>query len=744
MGVLALGVWGCASAVECGADKSCPTGAHCYEGVCIADTTGGGGGSMGGGSGGGSMGGGGGDAGMGGGGGGDAGMGGGGGGDAGMGGGGGDNCPANCPPGYACDATSSGQCTLRVTGLRFVRPDAGTTVGPMTSLSVAVVADTSATVTLPQSLSLTADNGAYAPTTLNLGTTAGQYEAQSLMLAMGATTGPTTLTAMMTLADAGLTARLMLDVDKTPPTVDVVVEPRPVSLGDPDPVQATAWKLDEAATVRVTVTNGLPATASNISVPWSGAVTSATCQAACTGDCRCFAVDLAGSTVNGLRDTAWLQVTGISDLVGNAASTVDAGVAVTRMKWARTMTLASSTVPLLPVAVAQDGLVVWGGQDAPMVTPRLHATQPDGGSAWTAVNAGTITAGPVVGSGNAWVATDGLAATFSQLNGVSLATGSAGASDCVATTALQGTFGGDLALAVPTSGSEFPVGVRNGQVRAGDGTCNAFSLPDAGTASSAPHLAVQTVSGASTEAFVAYEGRTQLWKQTLSATNWTGNGWATLPSGTQPRGLFFDGMGRVGGGGGGVVGNGAVFVTSSAGSLSGTLSTSVGASNAGSPVVGNGFVLWGDTDGNILKVPYASGAFGTAMTTPTSLGDLQGSMPLLGASELVYLVGSGGSLSVRRASDMAEVWSAQLATLTTTGNVSQLALDVYRGAAGAKDCGKPLGLLYVTTKQSTTATLNAVLVDSKGLQADAPWPKYQRDNGNRANISQPLTPWTCP
>lgn len=115
-------------------------GHQCVAGVCEPVGTGGGVG------GGGSMGGGGGT----------------GGGDAGMGGGGGTSCPGSCPAGYLCDGTSNGECTLRVTGLRFVAPDAGRTVGPATRLAVLVAADTSATVALPSMVSLEATNGAYA------------------------------------------------------------------------------------------------------------------------------------------------------------------------------------------------------------------------------------------------------------------------------------------------------------------------------------------------------------------------------------------------------------------------------------------------------------------------------------------------------------------------------------------------------------------------------------------------------
>jgi hypothetical protein len=121
---------------------------------------------------------------------------------------------------------------------------------------------------------------------------------------------------------------------------------------------------------------------------------------------------------------------------------------------------------------------------------------------------------------------------------------------------------------------------------------------------------------------------------------------------------------------------------------------------------------------------------------------LQDRTPVLGEGGLVYLVGDNGSLSVRLQSDLAEQWSASL--VSPVDAISQPALDVYRNSTGAKDCASRLGVLYVLTKTGSTATLRAVLVDSKGLDGTAPWPKYQRDNSNTGNISLPLNAWVCP
>jgi hypothetical protein len=100
-------------------------------------------------------------------------------------------------------------------------------------------------------------------------------------------------------------------------------------------------------------------------------------------------------------------------------------------------------------------------------------------------------------------------------------------------------------------------------------------------------------------------------------------------------------------------------------------------------------------------------------------------------------------LTVRDQTSLDERWSEELSGSIT--GVSEMALDAYRPAAGgAKNCGKPLGTLYVMTKTGSTATLRAILVDSKGLDGTAPWPKYQKDNANTGNSGSSLADWTCP
>jgi hypothetical protein len=77
----------------------------------------------------------------------------------------------------------------------------------------------------------------------------------------------------------------------------------------------------------------------------------------------------------------------------------------------------------------------------------------------------------------------------------------------------------------------------------------------------------------------------------------------------------------------------------------------------------------------------------------------------------------------------------------TPGAVSP-ALDVWRDRALSKQCARPLGVLYVATRND--ASLQAIIVDSPGLDGTAPWPRFHHDNANTGNPQTPLTPWACP
>ncbi len=571
-------------------------------------------------------------------------------------------------------------------------------------------------------------------------------------------------------AGAGFSATRVVTRDVTPPTVAVEVQSAPArSAGDSDLLAPTAWKKDESAAVAVRVMDATSpvrdVTASMVAGPGGGTVTASpgscgVCNAA-TGTslsgCSCFRVPLEGLAIPGARvATATVSVTGALDAANNAAgAATSSAFSVTRLKWERSIGLLAGANRIQPVAISRSGAVIATVEEAaPSGSPRVVAFAQDGRTLWGAVTSGTVTAGPLVAdttsASDVWVGTL-VGGAQSQLQQVELATGTTSpATRCPATSGPP--FTGDLALSSLDGGMTLvPLGIQDGFVLAARGSGAAGCLPSAlaGAANltATPSLVVQNppVSN-TTEVFATYDGDTQLWKASLSGTTWTPQGVASLPAGTQPRGLFFDGAGRAGGGG--VVGNGALFATAANTPLGMIITsfTSITAANAGPPAVGPGFLLYGTSGGQVVKVSYSTttGVMTSEATVPGGVGNLQATTPVIGGSGLAYFVGLTGTLTVRRVAGLSEAWSASLASLSGAGVVAQPALDVYRTATGAKDCSRPLGVLYVLTKSGATATLRAILVDSQGLDGTAPWPKYQRDNSNTGNVSLRLDAWVCP
>jgi hypothetical protein len=656
-------------------------------------------------------------------------------------------CTIQCPEFQRCVPTNfGGRCETYGWDVSFVSPAAApaAVAGPLqANVVVEVSVMPRAGAPMPMTVPLFIDGGVRPLMPLTM---AGRFGATVTLSSalVGPAEGPKALVAGWPDAGVGtLSATTNVQWDVTGPTV--VVRPQPG--GQP-------WKKDEVVEVEVGANEALSMVALTVNgTPVTGAPMVARCSfsATCVNTtCRCYRVDLAGVTLNGLTGTVVFGASG-EDVVRNPGTAMAVNGQVTRLRWTRDITLPTSAQAIRPVAVSRTGVVVSAVEERAGTAGRVVATFPDGGNAWEAVTGGTVTAGPVVGANDVWVGrVDG---TRTSLQPIGLSSGTAGGAQCDPMTV--NTFNGDMALATVTGG-EVVMGIRNGRLestRAGGCDVPYQVTPAPGDVMSRPALAVQTPGGLNVEAFVAYEGDTRLWKAGSMGASWMGQGDVLLPAGPQQtKALFFNGTGRVGGGGGGV-GNGEYFMTSSVGNLTSTSSfNSLVVSNGGPASHGAGALFYGSsTGGGLGRIALQGNALVDGGVVPAGVGNLQGTTPVLGAG-LVYAVGASGTLTVRRQADLTEVWSGSLGmTSGTAPVVAQPALDVYRDGAGNKVCPtgtattRPaLGVLYVMTKNGSMATLRAILVDSPGLDNTAPWPKYQRDNGNTGNINSDISPWTCP
>jgi len=240
----------------------------------------------------------------------------------------------------------------------------------------------------------------------------------------------------------------------------------------------------------------------------------------------------------------------------------------------------------------------------------------------------------------------------------------------------------------------------------------------------------------------------------LIGNTFTPLGERDLFAGMESTSLFFDAFGNVGGAargisaGAGSLDAGFLFVVNPSGGLDAGVPRSATISRASSPAsISTTAAFYGTSTGQLVKVLLSpdGGALLDGGVVLTRSGDLQSNAPVLGGGGLVYALGLGSDagLTVRRQSDLSEVWSGDPFPPGTT-SFGPPALDVLRTGTGTPNCSRPLGVLYVASVSGQVATLLAVLVDSPGLDPTAPWPKYQRDNGNTGNISLSTAPWTCP
>lgn len=732
--VAALLLAGCPAweAKRCTTSDECGPGATCVDGYCVVQSAGGGGAGGGMASGGGMAAGGG------------TGMGGGMTTDGGTGGGGGGGTSMErCDASLQCEAweecrptTTGGECTNADFDIVWLTPASGFETND---------------ASVPARLAVTKrDGGTLRPAAVpvnGVSFTRNGNEYPGVLQLMAP--GPNTFIAGWPDADSAASLTVFLDLDA--PLVTVVVEDRPSALGDADLEAGAAWKKDEMAVVRITVDGGRPVTANDVRPAWDGGVVqelaSSACAGPCAGNCRCVGIALSHAPLAGLRGAVNFTVGPIADSAGNQSALSMGAIPVTRLKWERQMSAHGVSTPLLPLAIAADGTVVWGVEEASGTSPRLQATSQDGGTRWTAITSGTITAGPAIGRAQVWVATDDT--VESKLMPVSLVTGMQGTPACGG----GSTFRGHVLLGVADGGLEVPLAVRNGRLNAGlsaASSCPVLLLSGQSGNVDPAWLATRSSSGA-VELFSAYEGRNRLWKSALRVDieSWSPQGEALLPSGggVQPRGLFIDGAGFAGGGGG-VSGGGRMFATSAQGPLDGgTITSEFPATNASAPVVGNGFLLFGDSDGVLTRAPYNAGSFGmpdAGVSTSSNAGNLQAILPVLGNDGLLYVLGSQGRLTVRRAGSLSEEWNTTIPSVSSSAQLSQLALDVLRDPLAAKRCDIPLGVLYVLSRIGNTATLRAILVDSRGLDPLAHWPRYLRDNANSGNADSNLSLWSCP
>lgn len=554
-------------------------------------------------------------------------------------------------------------------------------------------------------------------------------------------------------SSGGPTADASVEVDFAGPSFTVL----PVGLPnygasdggfiDSDPAAPNAVKKDETVTLRVesTDTDVDPASVVlSLATVDGGEAWGVDAGMPCSSGsafCREYALPLGPQPMNNFVDSVRAAVTGADD-VGNPGGG-DAGLVltVTRWKWARQV---SATYGLRTTPALADGGVVLVGINGAAMPNGVVAVKPDGTFAWGPTNDGPVEGSAAVGRDNT-----GTEYVLYQLSTATNPVKSVGAqSGVVVGNTCNGASGtatkASLAILRDTTGDVMAVGVQPAS------TANQAvsqrplaSCRDTGTATA--YSSVQfsgNVVGLGDEAYwVGSNGN-------LRGAQWNAGPVTVTPLTTNVsvggvrivNGLAALSGTRIVGGGPGI---GRLFAFDvPGGTPAWPMATPLSTPTSGPVVLSNGVVaaLRSMNDRvQLIRVGSTDGM--QAALTPelqskgltSSFTNTQVPTPVAGQGQLLYVVDEAGRVFVLPGSfgnSTQPSWAVALPS-QVAGAGTQVT------ASPALDCNRTrvasgTGVLYLATE---SGWLVSYIVDSRGLDTSAPWPKYQRDGWNTGNSS---------
>jgi hypothetical protein len=505
---------------------------------------------------------------------------------------------------------------------------------------------------------------------------------------------------------------------------------------DPEPGYGAAWRRDEKVVVDVSSLSDdvNPSTVVLTALGHDGGAAAAPVTVAqktvgCAKPyCGTATVDLSKPELKAFRGAFGLTVTGM-DRAGNQGSG-DGGVTVTRWKWVNAVTYGAWQARATP-AVGTTGTVYFG-TDAYSGT--FYALNPDGTLKWTQTT-GIVVGSPAVGVSDAgedmiFVAStqaggDGeiasLTSTGALLRSCPLPTGTSSTSSVAVADLSDAGESGPAGIAV-FNGPILPNGslISIHPTSSSGNWCNRTDIFQV----DAPFPAAASTDG--TDVFFG-NGTAEVERYALSFGMWNSvPNWPVSVVSVGVRGpLAFVGAGLIGSG------RGVFRIPMSSVSIAWRYPAGV-TSQASSPSVGSGnYIYFGDQMPALTKV--LMNATTAAATAPT-VAPVNGA-PAIGQDGTVYTVDSSGEFAAWTA-NLVKSWSVNgLGAVESSPN-----LDCARDAAGAKLAGRP-GVLYVG---SNTGKVYSFIVDSRGIDTTAPWPKYQHDPRNTGNSTTPMAEFVCP
>lgn len=640
-----------------------------------------------------------------------------------------------CDPACAAHEECAGQsCAARYSAVVITAPanGAGAKPGASVPVSVSLTLAPGRTEALPNALTLEVKAPGGAVTTQQLTRSGSAFTGE---WTAATTTGAYELTAVY--AEAALrSSAVTVAVDATAPTVTLSLAPppaRPPTDGgttylDPMFPDGGAYRRDDEVVVTLSSNDAdIDASASAVTASIAGGTSATFAITPATG---CGASYCAAATVNlwqipmaAARGTLTVTAT-VRDTAGNEA-TAQKSADVTRWKW---MNSVPGTAVIGSPPLDSRGNLYIGYSTA--ASGWIRSLNPEGRLRWIRSGGGAVTASGAVGD-----ADGGEVVVFGEQSGANSTLAALDVRDggtVASCGAYSGTFRGSIALTSTTLSTEVKesafahVSGNGGRVvafRIGAGTGDdCITLSGVGAMPTDPTSIVtrgdDAYFGDSLGQVAGYRFNNGAWS---AQANWPSD------AGLFTRALAVHGSNVVAGGGG--PGRGGLFSISPAGGPPAwELRTSA---PAWSPAIAAGGTAFMGTDGPALVSAALFADAGT--TTPTA--DVVRGTPVIGEGGWLYLPSIDGTVSVRPLSAPATIaWN-----LTGLGQLETSAtLDCARDGNGQARAGRP-GTLYAV---ASSGEVYAIIVDSRGLDATAPWPKYQHDPQNSGNPARPII--SCP
>jgi hypothetical protein len=459
-----------------------------------------------------------------------------------------------------------------------------------------------------------------------------------------------------------------------------------------------------------------------------------------TGFCQVLGVDLSRVELNDFRGKVDLVATG-RDVRANGG-TGSLPVNVTRWQWAKRVQVGGTTHALKATPAIGAGGRLYLGATA-VGTGGLVAVEADGGTAWVIAD-GPVAGSPSVGLDNAnnqlifYQATIG---TFATLKAARPAGTTVGQTCATASTGLSE---GSLAVMNDGTGNVLGFGIqpnssatnqRVNALRPGTSSCITDAI---GGLPAAPFPTGVVASG--TSGYYVGSDRTMRSFDIAGVVTPSLVSHSAITSGAA-NGLVVLGTDRILGAGG-AAGQGQLFLANATTTGSNIWSAPV-SNGASGPVTIDGGLVSVISVANQAQVVVLHPADGgelarSRVLTSSAFTNAQIPTPVAGEGGKLYVADEEGRLFVLAQStivDGGSTWPPVVLPAGVSGPVSSsLSLDCNRRLPSSQS-----GILYIATE---SGWLVSYIVDSKGLDPTAPWPKYQRDARNTGNLAGPAI--ACP